>query len=365
MNEPYNISSPLTSVVGHQDLQEKALKLFSSQRLAHGWLFMGPQGVGKSKLAMIFAYLLLKHQTTQFPANIGDLVLVPQDPCFRRMQVGSHADFMYVESEKISSKGKRVSLITVEDVRQILKWAHKKPVEGTWRIVFVDGACAMNKNGANALLKLLEEPPEQCLLFLIAHRPYLVPETIRSRCQVLKFSCLKKEDFTRIVKHYLPKREDEIIEKLGCLSNFSVGSALHYEAHKGLWLYDSICKMISYATLHRFDLLARHLKGIKDFKNLNDDKEDFQKLFSLRFERFFSFIHSPKIFKEIVEGEVSLNKTMIKARSLLEWTKTFEYALDYMIKAQTYNIGLPYLLEGVSKIIINPQSDLLYQFKIL
>jgi DNA polymerase III subunit delta' len=149
-------------------------------------------------------------------------------------------------------------------VREIGAFLHLTAAEGGWRIVIVDGADAMNRNAANALLKILEEPPRRALLLLVAHSPGRLLPTIRSRCRQMKLSPLSQINVRSLLARYCPKLDDEAAAAIADLAEGSIGRALELAASGGVELYRTIVAMlarrpgIDIRALHGFaDRLAR------------------------------------------------------------------------------------------------------------
>ena len=140
-------------------------------RLGHAWLFSGHQGIGKKALAQHFAkYLFCTNPGTTGPCGTCD-------DCYL-FSIGNHPDFSLIEPEK--------KLITVDQIRENILFAQNTSRRGGMKILLFVPAEAMNLNAANALLKLLEEPPKQTLLLLVSHQPGLLLATLKSRCLHLR-----------------------------------------------------------------------------------------------------------------------------------------------------------------------------------
>ncbi len=191
-----------------------------SGRLHHAWLIGGPQGIGKATLAFRFARALL----AGFP---GDGLHVPEThPVFRRVANGTHADLASL-SRSWDDKRKRVrNEIVADEVRAIGDFMALTPAEGGWRVVVVDGAEHLNRAAANALLKLLEEPPSRALMLLVSASPGRLLPTVRSRCRQLRLGKLAEPDVGAIVSARRPDLDPEIAAALARRGAGSPGRAL-------------------------------------------------------------------------------------------------------------------------------------------
>ena len=152
--------------------------------MPHAVLMTGPRGIGKATLAYRFARFVLTHGATGRTApdcrRMTSLAGHPADcGVFRRVASGGHADLLAVERAYDPRRRRLRSEIVVDDTREIAAFLRLTAAEGGWRVVIVDGADEMNRNAANALLKILEEPPRHALLLLVAHSPGRLLPTIR------------------------------------------------------------------------------------------------------------------------------------------------------------------------------------------
>ncbi|SFI67947.1 DNA polymerase III subunit delta' [Planctomicrobium piriforme] len=185
-------------IIGHTVQVEMFRRAIARQRLAHGFLFIGPHGVGKKLFAETLAQCL-------FCERIADEVLDACGDCpsCRQVQAGFHPDLLRIglpDGKKILP----ISLLVGDDAHRgraglCFELAHA-PMTASRRIAIIDDAEAMNEEAANALLKTLEEPPPGAILILLAPDAESVLPTIRSRCQPLLFSPLNDAQIVQLLR---------------------------------------------------------------------------------------------------------------------------------------------------------------------
>ena len=151
-------------------------------RLHHAWLLCGVEGSGKATFAYRAARCLLGAAPD---AARGPLGTRPDDPVSRLVSAQSHPDLLVLE--RLVEGGKTKKSISVDQARDLPEFFSKSPSQAEYRVAIVDAADDLNVNAANALLKILEEPPERGVLFLVTHAPGRLLATIRSRCRRLAF----------------------------------------------------------------------------------------------------------------------------------------------------------------------------------
>ena len=219
------------ALIGHDSAEAALLGALRGARMHHAWMITGPEGVGKATLAFRFARRLL------VGASAGDtLALDPAHPVARRVAAGAHAD-LFTLQRTVGSDNKRLrNEIGVDDVRAVSAFLRLTPAEGGWRVVVVDRADELNRNAANALLKILEEPPARALLLLVCASPGRLPITLRSRCRRLALRPLADADMARLLAAYLPDLAEEERTRLAALAEGSPGRALLLRDAQGLAL---------------------------------------------------------------------------------------------------------------------------------
>ncbi len=254
------------NLIGHEQAETTLLDAFNSSRLAHAWLLSGRKGIGKATLAYRFARFLLANGGGEgdaglfggdLPKDNSDTLFVASDnPVFSRVAGGGHADLKSIERQFDEKRGKYKTEIVIDDVRSISHFLSMTSAEGGWRVVIIDSADEMNRNAANAVLKVLEEPPKKAILLLVTHNPGRLLPTIRSRCRMLGLSVLDEANVSRMLVEHHPDMNHGDALALARLSEGSIGRALDLEVEGGLDLYRDLLGLLE--TLPRLDVAALH-----------------------------------------------------------------------------------------------------------
>lgn len=230
-------------LVGHGAAEALLAETRAGGRMPHAWLICGPQGVGKATLAYRLARSVLRHGVGEGPAD--SLAVAPDDPVARRIAAQAHPDLLVLRRPWDEKTKRLKTVLTVDEVRRVNGFLAQHAGAGGWRVVIVDAADDMNANAANALLKLLEEPPQKVLMLLIAHAPAKLLPTIRSRCRLLRLRPLEAGEVTEIVRrHADAELPDEDAALLAFLARGSAGRALRLAAHGGLEVYKQITGLL-------------------------------------------------------------------------------------------------------------------------
>ena len=256
-------------LLGHAQTERDLRRLVEAGRLPHAILLSGPRGIGKATLAFRLARFLLA-APGDIPAQTfgemgeGGLAIDPGNGVFRRVASGGHADLLTVERAYDPRRRRLRSDIVVEDTRAIAGFFRLTAAEEGWRVVIIDGAEEMNRNAANALLKILEEPPRRGLVLLVSHSPGRLLPTVRSRCRHFPLTPLARPLVLQLLGQYRPELARSEAEELAGLAEGSIGRAIELADAGGLALYRSMLGMLAQvppvdvAELYAFaDKLAR------------------------------------------------------------------------------------------------------------
>jgi len=185
-----------TSVLfGHAEAEAALLSAYRGGRIPHAFLIVGPKGIGKATLAYRLARFVLAHPDPQAAdvTKATSLAVDPDHPVARRIAAQAQGDLLILERTP-NDKGVLRQQIAVDDVRRTVSFFGSTAGEGGWRIAIVDAVDELNRSGANALLKVLEEPPQRALLLLVSHSAARVPATLRSRCRIVTLRPLAEAD---------------------------------------------------------------------------------------------------------------------------------------------------------------------------
>lgn len=201
-------------LVGHEQAVEALEAAARGGRLHHAWLLAGPQGVGKATFAHMMAERLLAQAAGR---PVGDLIAA-----------GSHPDLRVLERELDDKKGERARSITIDQVRGLHRLFATTGSYSSRRVVIIDAIDDLERAGANALLKSLEEPPADSLFLLVSHAPGRLLPTIRSRCRLLRFAPLDDDAMRVALRRALPETGDGEIEALIRVGGGAPGRALAF-----------------------------------------------------------------------------------------------------------------------------------------
>ncbi len=311
-------------LIGQVEAENYFYNAFSSGNLHHSWLIVGKKGIGKATLAYrIVRYIFSKakeNNASNFNLNIdssnlfddsyedieqesdffdsGDvfenaktsenidskldlidnspLKISPRDKIFDKMIQGGIADLMIVEKEWTdTTKTKLKTEIVIEQIRKLKDFFSKTSYEYGFQIAVIDSVDDMNINAANALLKILEEPPKNSLILLVSHKYENVLDTIKSRCQILKLKTLSNDNLNLLMEKYLPNISESEKQKLLKLACGSIGNILDIYNNDGLNIfelfYDSVKENLNNKNrkiLELINLIGNETQKLNIFMNI-------------------------------------------------------------------------------------------------
>ncbi|KQQ72578.1 DNA polymerase III subunit delta' [Rhizobium sp. Leaf321] len=178
---------------GHRDAEDFLSASYKTGKGHHAILIEGPEGIGKATLAFRFAnHVLSNPEPESAPDHIADPD--PDSAVSRQIASGASHNLLHLSRPVDDKTGKMKTAITVDEVRKAGHFFSQTSGTGNWRIVIIDAADDLNRNAANAILKILEEPPRRALFLVLSHAPGRLLPTIRSRCQPLRLSPLSDAD---------------------------------------------------------------------------------------------------------------------------------------------------------------------------
>ncbi len=243
-------------LIGQGAAEAAFLDAYGSGRLHHAWLLTGPLGVGKATLAWRIARFLLATPEDAGAGLFDDTPVAPttldisaDDPVARRIHAGSEPRLYILRRAWDEDKKRLKTVITVDEVRRMKNFLHMSAADGGRRAVIVDPADEMNTAAANALLKMLEEPPHGVTFLLISHQPSRLLPTIRSRCRELRLSTLAPDELAEAMRAAGVEPDDGAA--LAVLAGGSVGEAIRLANLGGLDTYAAVVSLFS--TLPRLD----------------------------------------------------------------------------------------------------------------
>ncbi|MBL0942236.1 MAG: DNA polymerase III subunit delta' [Alphaproteobacteria bacterium] len=346
---------------GHEVQSNWFLSSYKLGRLPHGLLLVGPSGVGKAT----FAFQVARHLLA-FPQGCSDchaFGLPIEHPVFRRVASGGHGDLLVIEPE-ISLEGQNAKEINVESLRSVSHFLSQTSLEGGWRVVIIDGD--MNRNAANAILKILEEPPVRTLVMILTESLGRVIPTIRSRCQKLNFGALKDQEVAHIVSLIFPKISSTDLKIITELAEGRPGRALQLYEAGGAGVYCDLIEVFN--AIDPFSLSKIHEFCQK--YAAKPKKEDGMNLFVLVGElieywlyKAVAYLLSPEknAISEVVQNEIQSFTQAARIREVAEWSVVWEKVTESFRHARQSHLDRYQVLIEVFTTLSSSNSSLCYE----
>jgi len=359
-------------LAGHAAAEAALLEAHAQGKLPHAVIIGGPRGIGKATLAFRLARFLPAQGTAgtslfEPTAPPSSFAVSTDNPVFNRVASGGHADLLTIERGINPNKWKKRDPppdadarkrvlrdeIVVDDTREVANFLRLTPAEGGWRIVIIDSADDMNRNAANALLKILEEPPRRSLLLLVSHAPGRLLPTIRSRCRNLALKPLPEAEIVRLVGHYRPDIADGDARALARLAPGSIGRALDLAASGGLDLYHALLKLLN--PLPELDVAALH--ALADKLARAEAEDSYRTVTELLTQWLARMIRMAAAENgeastddhgagEIVKGEREGMRRLAARRSLDQWVEVWENIARLFAQADGLNLDRKQVVLG-------------------
>ncbi|WP_427023223.1 DNA polymerase III subunit delta' [Aureimonas ureilytica] len=300
-------------------------------RLHHAWLFQGPEGVGKATTAFAFARRLIGGEEVLDASNEGEPAFRAEHAVVRQIAQGSHPNFLHIRRPPADRGEGFRTQITVDEIRR-LNHFFRSTAAANWRVALIDPADDMNRNAANALLKILEEPPERSIFLIVNHMPGRLLPTIRSRARTLRFAPLSDEDVARGLAGSLPGEDVGSVVAAAKLSGGSLRTAFHQMVSGGLEIAQEVDRLYG-AT--RTDW--RHVHSVADALSVKGREEAWGLVRDGLFDRLSS------------EAKTALSAGNLKLASALaefwrseaaRWAEAAAFNLDRKQTLVTFASGL-------------------------
>jgi DNA polymerase-3 subunit delta' len=205
---------------GMERADQAVADALSRGRMHHAWLLTGPEGVGKASFAYRVARRLLGAAPDPAQGGLGSR---RDDPVSRLVSARSHPDLLVLE--RTTTDGKTRKSILAEEARVLPAFFANSPASAPYRVAIVDAADDLNTQSANALLKIMEEPPERGVLLLVSHAPGRLLPTIRSRCRTLSIPAMEEGALAIQLEQRLGLGHTEA-QRLASMSRGALGRAL-------------------------------------------------------------------------------------------------------------------------------------------
>ena len=213
------------TIVGHDRAVGQFAEAWATRRLHHAWLLAGPKGVGKASFAAAAARRVLAEAAGP-PFDLPGIASPPDHPMVKLIDAGSHPDMRRLERLPREKGDGLARDITVDQVRSLGEFMGMSAAMSGWRVAVIDSMDEMAGPGANALLKMLEEPPSNTLFFLVSHAPGRLLPTIRSRCRRLDFKALSDDAMAAVLADKSPCLDAAERSRIIAMAFGSAGRAL-------------------------------------------------------------------------------------------------------------------------------------------
>ncbi len=227
------------SLIGHGEAEQLCLAQWNQKILPHAILISGARGIGKATFAYRLARFVLAGGGAGGMFGPENLTIDEESSTFKRVASGAHGDLLVLSSDAKEEEGGSQN-IKVDEARKAPVFLSLTPAESQWRVIVIDSADDLNPNAANALLKMIEEPPKNALILLISHSPGGLLPTIRSRCRHIKLQPLSEAQFNQVIEASGVIISEQDMQALYQMAHRSAGLALQLHELGALRIYDAL-----------------------------------------------------------------------------------------------------------------------------
>lgn len=281
------------NIIGNIKVRNELKNIIKTQNIGHAYMFVGTDGIGKQLVAKEFAKAILCQEPTDTYC----------DSCECCNIFENSPDFVFIEDED--------GIIKVGDIRNLSENINLKPAKSTRRVFIINNADTMNESAQNALLKILEEPPEYATFILIVSNKEKILNTIKSRCIIVNFIPLSLDEMHEYYKN------QNIDEELYKYAKGSIGKLEKLKSSTYIENVIELEKAISYLDLLEMN---KALTKLKESKELKENIEEILDLLIIKFS------------KEIMDySKIKQIEIIEECRRNLKRNSNFDITLDLMM----------------------------------
>ena len=328
-----------TRLLGHETAESHFLETYNSGRFHHAWLITGAKGVGKASFAYRAAKFLLSQDgagSTMFGPP-DSLDIDPSNPAIHLINASAHPG-LSVLKRQYDIKGKKFfKAIRVDDVRRLGSFFGLKASDGGWRVVIIDTVDDMNINAANAILKILEEPPKKTIFFLLSHTPAGLLPTIQSRCRRLPLNPLSSDLTQQIITPYAQNVSPDDLTILTSLAEGSPGKAAALLNAGGLDAFSGLLAI--FGSYPNYDAIKLH--GLADLAAKKDSEALYRVLCELFPWWLSRFVRAASIGMDklpLIAGEAEIMQSLLRVHPIPFWVEIWEKANHLIERADAVNL---------------------------
>lgn len=329
------------NLFGHKKAQTEILNALKNEKIHHAWLVCGSKGIGKATLVWKMARTLLTMDPLATISNHSNsptnLNVAIEHPIYKRTLALTEPKLHLLRRNWDPKTERFRQSITIEDIRALKGFFNLSSTDDGRRVVIIDSADDLQTAGANALLKVLEEPPAKTTILIVSHNPSRLLPTIKSRCRILNLKPLGYKDLQQGIAQVL-EMDNKINDSISELANGSIGNAMHLLNNRGIETYESLCQLFGLSP--SFDRpKAIELTSELTRKNSEQNFDILISMLNIFINRLALTGAGAPPQVEVVQSEFNiLNKLSPNLSSAKIWSELGQNILNNAIKAKTVNL---------------------------